>query len=298
MLFTKFNKQISLPVNLRKKRNEEFFFNCLKEVLASDFHAAILHGSTGMVYFDVPGSIPGTQKRCEISDLLIVVIGERQIRYTLLQNKTKHKDTYSPFNAMSLSVRQHHLLSSKPVVTPAGKSPYLYPDILSSAILDSVGSFGIFYSKGVADVTGKQLYDMSYMIANRIHFVTTLKTDDYNKNKRLKAEFLGKPDNIVSLNEYEEVEGCDGLDKFEAYLKKMKIGTPVTLSGNNENLQLIKLINYKIDNELEVQERDKAVIKEFKSLYKKFRVELSGEDLVDIKSRRYPDILLIKASNN
>ena len=127
--------------------------------LSGRFRIEEFHGGNHQVRFKGKGSWGRTAARCEISDLLVVTYFRRsdlRIRMTFLQAKRSRKkldrlcDEMPSFHSQlkfSANLEQWDLLSRRPKVT--GVSPFAPPpNVLSGALLPSVGSFGVFHKDG------------------------------------------------------------------------------------------------------------------------------------------------------
>lgn len=124
--------------------------------LKNNFKVEEFHGMKHQVIFNGEGSWGRSPARCEISDLLIVSYRKYptfQARATLLQAKKsndKHSNLCStssnliPSIDFKANLEQWDLLSRRPNVLPY--KPFdCRPDILSGAILPSIGSLGVFH---------------------------------------------------------------------------------------------------------------------------------------------------------
>ena len=91
------------------------------------------------------------------------------------------------------------------------------PEMLSKALLPSVGSYGVFY-KDIIDI------EMSYFPAVQIHPCrekgkSVIRMAEYDRNNFNKPSFI---------NGYNEIQGTSNLKDFGDALVNMKIGTPIT----------------------------------------------------------------------
>ncbi len=193
--------------------------------LKKTFKLEEFHGMKHQVVFNGKGTWGRPFARCEISDLLIVSYKtkpEFQARATLLQAKKsneKHSGICSGwpnsvaqtnFNA---NLEQWDLLSRRPDVLPY--PPFeCKPDILSGAILPSVGSIGVFHK-----VSGK-LYDFFYMSADMAEPLSA----PTRKYAKLKTK-TGNP--IRNISGYDECVFTCCLSTFAEALYNLKIGTPI-----------------------------------------------------------------------
>lgn len=197
------------------------------------------HGTKHQVVFNGKGSWGRPSARCEISDLLIISYKtqpEFQARATLLQAKKsneKHDNLCKnwPTNiaptSFKANLEQWDLLSRRPHVLPY--PPFeCHPDILSGAILPSVGSIGIFHK-----VHGKK-YDFFYMSADM--------AEPLSSPTRKHAKLKTKAGSLVrTINGYDECVFTCCLPIFAEALFSMKIGTPI----ENTNATNIKDERYR-----------------------------------------------------
>lgn len=193
--------------------------------LNKKFKLEEFHGMKHQVVFNGKGSWGRPSARCEISDLLIVSYKtqpEFQARATLLQAKKsneKHDNLCSnwPRNIASTSFKanleQWDLLSRRPDVLPF--PPFeCKPDILSGAILPSVGSIGVFHK-----IYGKK-YDFFYMSADM--------AEPLSSPTRKYAKLITKSGGLIrNVSGYEECVFTCCLPTFAEALFNMKIGTPI-----------------------------------------------------------------------
>ncbi|MBN3490595.1 hypothetical protein JV173_03600 [Acholeplasma equirhinis] len=286
-----FNNLIDNKIACGVKINEVILFTTLKQTFQTFAFADILHGSSGMVEFAVSDKTSMITVQCEVADLLIVSFSKSQIRYTLLQNKTMHNMSgYYGLGDFKINVRQHYLLTTKPLITPRGSSNYLFPDILSSGILDSVSSYGVFY-KVKNLITGGYTYNMNYSIANRLKLNSPIKTSQIKSKSERKSKFIGIPNKIVSKSGYKEVEGCLDLDDFEVALKNMLIGTPIS-KGNINHINLINNIRNKLINESIKSDKPSRV--KFLNTIRELELEKNMDNGVEMN---LPDVILIDCTN-
>lgn len=125
--------------------------------LSSRFQIEEFHGSKHQVVFTAAGPWSGMAPRCELSDLMIVTYTttpEWAIRLTFLQAKKysgqlalcSHYPNISPAQFPG-DLKQWHLLSKRPKIL--GVPPFDPPsDLLSGALLATVGTFGVFHRGG------------------------------------------------------------------------------------------------------------------------------------------------------
>lgn len=293
MIYRKFNDIISSKIVPGLVVDEVFLFKSLKEAFYGNAFSDIVHGSHGMVDFYVPGYTPSKLVRCEVGDLLIVAFNNNEIRYTLMQNKTMHKKKYFGTNPLTIPVKQHYVLANKPNIIPVGKSPYLHSSLLSSALLDSVGSYGVFYKTKLVYPPHSYLFNMNYMIANRLSFNSKVTPTQLIKKSKRKAKFIGEINNVVIKKGHKEIEACTNLSNFEYALRHMLIGTPVSLSKGSNNLTIIKIISLIIERDSSNGISDNQVRNNFLRVVRRLEIFGTEKDYDDYKSTKLPGIVLI-----
>jgi len=293
MIFRRFNDIVATKISSGLKVDEVLLFNSLKECFIKNVYTDVIHGSIGMIDFDVPGILPTKRVRCEIGDLLIVSFNWNEIRYTLMQNKTMHKEKYYGIMPFTIPVKQHYVLANKPNIVPVGKHPYLHADILSSALLDSVGSFGVFYKNKTIYPPHEYLFNMNYIIANRMIFNSKVTPIQFFRKSKRKAKFIGEINNVVLNKGYKEIEACTNLYDFEFALRNMLIGTPISLSNNISDSILIKIIAAKITSKFQSLNQDNQVRNNFLEIVRE-RTNFNEDQEIDKYARiKMPDIVLI-----
>lgn len=207
--------------------------------LKNNFKVEEFHGMKHQVIFNGEGSWGRAPARCEISDLLIVSYRKHptfQARATLLQAKKsndKHSNLCStssnliPSIDFKANLEQWDLLSRRPNVLPY--KPFdCKPDILSGAILPSIGSLGVFHK-----ISSKN-YGFFYMSADAAEPLSSPK----RKYAKLKTKTLKSSRNI---NGYAECTYACCLFTFAKALYNLEIGTPI----EPENTVSVEDINYR-----------------------------------------------------
>jgi len=122
--------------------------------LSKQFDVEEYHGNSHQVVFTGNGSYARSNARCELSDLMIVAYSPitKNVRLTYLQAKSERATLNSVCGReFSANLEQWFLLSNRPKISGVGNSFNPPGDLLSSAILPSVGSFAFFYK----DMTGE-----------------------------------------------------------------------------------------------------------------------------------------------
>ena len=209
--------------------------------IGSSFKVEEFHGMKHQVIFTGEGSWGRVPARCEISDLLIISYKknpEFQARATLLQAKKsndKHLNLCNgfpnsiPYTDFKANLEQWDLLSRRPHVIPY--TPFAcHPEILSGAILPSIGSLGVFYK-----ISSKN-YGFFYMSADAAEPLSSPK----HKYAKLKTKTLKSSRRI---NGYAECTYACCLFTFAKALYNLEVGTPIepenTVSGEDVNYRNI-----------------------------------------------------------
>lgn len=150
-------------------RGEVALFRALIEAATSiqgPVVAKEYHGTQSHVLFSPQWSGARAHPRCELADLLLLSYrsgAARSVRMTWLQAKVTSNDLScaSPMACPSFhgNTEQWDLLAHRPVIRGATSSFQPPGDLLSAAILPSVGSFGAFYPSAGA-------HDLAYYVAD------------------------------------------------------------------------------------------------------------------------------------
>jgi hypothetical protein len=101
--------------------------------------------------------------RCELSDLLIIVFSPSAgaARFTFLQAKSERAVPPNPPQwAYEANLEQWDLLAQRPDIQPVSKAFTAPKNLLSGALMPSIGSFGLFYQ------TGSSGYQLLYASAD------------------------------------------------------------------------------------------------------------------------------------
>lgn len=209
--------------------------------IGSSFKVEEFHGMKHQVIFNGQGSWGRAPARCEISDLLIISYKKNpkfQSRATLLQAKKsndKHLNLCNgfpnsiPYTDFKANLEQWDLLSRRPHVIPY--TPFAcHPEILSGAILPSIGSLGVFYK-----ISSKN-YGFFYMSADAAEPLSSPR----HKHAKLKTKTLKSSRKI---NGYAECTYACCLFTFAKALYNLEVGTPIepenTVSGEDVNYRNI-----------------------------------------------------------
>lgn len=197
--------------------------------LSPSFYVEEFHGFKRQIYFDTTHAWLRPRARCELCDVLIVAYsttGGIAARMTLLQAKLS-RDTHLTGTATHSgkvepqvfkgNYEQWHLLSGRPSLIPTTVfSPPV--DLLSSAILPSVGTFGVFHRKPTGTI------DMFYATADSL----TPASVPTGPNERLGklATIAGQPNRRIIASR-SEATYCASSRDFAKDLYQLQVGTPI-----------------------------------------------------------------------
>lgn len=203
--------------------NEIPLFRTLHSVLIGlngKFKIEEYHGNSHQVTFKGNSSYARLKARCELSDLMVITysLTTQTARLTYLQAKSERATLPSVCQKQfSANLEQWFLLSSRPAISGVGKfSPP--PDLLSNALLPSIGTFVFFYK----DRKGE--FQTYYSIANHLVPITSYS----QKNGKLQA--VGPCTVVNHPSGYTEcIAACDN-QSFAKSLYDLQIGTPVAPS--------------------------------------------------------------------
>lgn len=207
-------------------------FRALKEsfgALKPRFQVEEYHGAKHQVYFDTTQPWLRARARCELCDLLLITYsttGRPQVRLMLLQAKLSRSTHAGLCSSPGLqrypttfqgNYEQWDLLSARPRLDPTGVfAPP--PDLLRTAVVPSIGAFGVFHRVGAGHV------DMFYASADTLKPVGS-PTTRYGKLSTTVApplrRFSGFPDKPL----------CCCLQTFGEALFELRLGTPVVSTG-------------------------------------------------------------------
>ena len=171
------------------------------------------------VTFSVAGSYVRPIPRCELSDLIVVVYSllSRQVRLTYLQAKSERKRSSGICgHHFAANLEQWNLLATRPRISGvAGFNPSA--DLLSSAVLSSVGAFVFFYKTSAGDF---QIY---YASANYL-----IPACHYSQRYG-KVRAQGPCMVLPTLGHLECKAACRNAS-FAESLYRLEIGTPIDIS--------------------------------------------------------------------
>lgn len=212
-LYSEFNNLIKLSG--KASPNEVDLFTFLKQAISSSFpNSFVKTYHKHCVSFT---STAGTNEKCEISDLLLIVISPTQGRFTFLQNKYSH--SMDPRAIIKADMIQydllHHHLFFKPLCTG------LNGDILINSYPYSSTSYGDFF----IDKTNQ--FDMRFFLANDLypHIKYHNRLLFHKKPKRI-IRLLSSTHKVRNVNSIKECVYCDGLIDLEKNINQMIMGSP------------------------------------------------------------------------
>jgi hypothetical protein len=184
--------------------------------LSSSFRVEEYHGGGHQVGFLGNGTFARRNAQCELSDLAIIVYSRvsRTARLTYLQAKAERAGLGPACgHKFSANLEQWFLLAKRPQLR--GVRRFNPPaDLLSAALLESVGTFGFFYR----DVAGD--FQIYYATAAYLSPPGTY-SQRYGK---LQAK---GPCTVLNTQGFRECLAACGNQSFAASLYRLEIGTPV-----------------------------------------------------------------------
>lgn len=206
-------------MTLRNGHSEIHLFKAMHKALlraGSGLSVEEYHGGSRQVKFICNASYAHTVERCELSDLLIIVYSPLtgEVRLTYLQAKSERKSVASPCNTkFSADLVQWFLLSSRPVIRGVGAfSPP--KNLLSGAVLPSVGSFGFFYK---VPGRGFQIY---FAVANYLSPPVIYSQPKGRLQPRGQCALITAPGHV-------DCQAASDNFSFAENLYRMHIGTPI-----------------------------------------------------------------------
>lgn len=202
--------------------NEIPLFRAMSDSLLSvstsnGFDVEEYHGSSNQVRYVGDNTTSRLKARCELSDLMIVVFSEqtKEVRVTYLQAKSERSkvtpNLYAKFNA---NFEQWHLLSKRPDIVGLGSfNPPI--DLLSSAVLPSIGSFAFFYKNQSNE------FETFYASADNLYPVSL------TKSMKGKLGLVSKS-YLRNLNDHHECIASVNNYYFAYHLFNLTIGSPIS----------------------------------------------------------------------
>jgi len=194
-------------------------FRKFHETLASlsdAFHIEEYHGSGHQVTFIGDGLYARRQAQCELSDLMIIVYSSfsSHIRLSYLQAKSERNSlAFVSKNGFTANLEQWFLLSTRPTIK-GGRTFNPPPELLSGAILPSVGSFAFFFKNSAGD------FQTYYASASHLAPVS----QSAKRYGKVQPKGTGS---ISVTSGYEEcLVACDNRSLAKS-LYSLQIGTPI-----------------------------------------------------------------------
>ncbi|EJM81314.1 hypothetical protein PMI34_05219 [Pseudomonas sp. GM74] len=180
------------------------------------------HGNRYQVTFSAARGAGRTVPRCELCDVMIIHYpagNPNAARVTFNQAKVTTNELICgsrasvPYNFRA-NLEQWDLLSNRPSISAATATTHLPYDLLSSALLPSVGTFGVFYPQGSG-------FDFAYFVADGLW---PLK----NSENRTGTLQWGTPLQVVrKIGHYKEATATCCMYTFGEALSMGLIGTPL-----------------------------------------------------------------------
>lgn len=143
---------------------------------------------------------------------------------TFLQAKFERKEVKAPKkHKYSLNLKQLFLLGKRPTIKGCGKfNPP--PDLLSSALLETVGTFLFFYNIPGCKTLKPEVFFCS---AGRLAWpMNPAKTHRCKTNYKMQKRASGKPAECLM---------AENMSKFARNLYQLKIGTPLSLCSTDKS---------------------------------------------------------------
>lgn len=197
--------------------------------LKPKFYLEEFHGFKRQVYFDTTHPWMRPRARCELCDVLFVTystIGGFEVRMTLFQAKLSRQTHITKSAAYAGKVEpqvfegnfeQWDLLRGRPKLIPT--TVFMPPpSLLASAVLPSVGTFGVFHRCASGNV------DLFYATADALNVATVPKGPNGRYGKL--ATVAGAPA-ARFISGWGEATYCPSAVDFATSLYKLQIGTPI-----------------------------------------------------------------------
>lgn len=246
MITKKLTVNLPLHINLEQqffkessnKKGEIALFRAFIRVLNNigpNSLAHEYHGNRYQVTFNALRGAGRSVPRCELCDVMIIYYPEGNpdlARFTFNQAKVTKKPlnylptTTLPYNFQA-NLEQWDLLSNRPIITSVTKKNQFPPDLLASAILPSIGTFGIFYPTN----TG---FDFAYFVANELSPLNN------NSSAAGTLQWKSKLNQVRNINNYNEVTSACCMFSFGLFIEHGLIGTPIqpTLYGTSGSAEM------------------------------------------------------------
>ena len=197
--------------------------------LKPTFYLEEFHGFKRQIYFDTSHCWMRPRARCELCDVLFIIYsttGGFEVRMTLLQAKLSRQTHATCSSAYSGKVEpqvfdanfeQWDLLCGRPTLIPT--TVFVPPPtLLASAVLPSVGTFGVFHR----DTSGT--VDLFYATADTLSPTPAPKGPNGRYGKL--TTLAGAPAARL-VSGWREATYCPSSLEFAASLYQLQIGTPI-----------------------------------------------------------------------
>ncbi|AZF16291.1 hypothetical protein [Pseudomonas sp. R3-18-08] len=227
-------QQAFLTTSLGLKKEVDLFraFISAFNALGTDALAKEYHGNRYQVTFSNGRGAGRTFPRCELCDVMIInyPVGDPSAaRITF--NQAKVTDTalrcHQVFSKMApysfrANLEQWDLLSNRPYISSASRFFYPPSNLLSDALLPSVGTFGVFYPVGTS-------FDFAYLVADGL----AARNNNASRSGTLLWETPLLQLRVVGT--HGEITGACCLRQFGDALEQNLIGTPIStlISGSS-----------------------------------------------------------------
>lgn len=259
----------------KKTYGEIKLFEEMQRYLSAKYVCTFI-AETHQFYVDFESPTTKCNKKRELSDLWIISYSPRykKAKMTFLQAKfEKNKKPITiPFNFKG-DYFQYDLLSKRPILKSRNK--FNFPNtILSSALSDSVGSFGVFY------FDKKNRLDFAFSIASEISFNKKAVCKTKSRQLRFNGNCLNTELRITKELDIELTSTLNA-DSFEYGLINLFIGTPI--ENDKQMINFLQTYFLKLTSDNNIQD------------FVKFLSLIGGETNLDMEgnNRRNSNIMLI-----
>lgn len=275
-----------------KSDEEVYHFRALIEALNNDgdCFAKEVHGRGHIVGF-VPAGKWGN--RCEIADIALISFCSKpksEIRLSFVQAKLVR----GPMNPRRLGVALHQwdLLSRRPVLKELiGRSCRSFPkDILSAAVLPSIGSFLFFHEREPCLYLPADLLKMN---------PSKSKSKSKSNYGTVRISKFCWPGILRRKNGYAEVKRTDHIHFFGIAAKCMLIGSPVLIGREVIQPDAVSLVRHLLSELREAGEGENPMVAEALELAQKVEIDphfafeagkFGAKAVVVIKGQKLPEL--------
>lgn len=183
------------------------------------YNISLIHGNSSLVDFEISKMWmdkikPKTIKTCELSDMLFVIYDTKKThcRMFFMQNKSDDRALNEKFQA---DLVQLDLLNNRSEFKDrrSGK----YSNILSSADVESITTYGVFHKKGI-------YYDMKCYSAD---LVEPIRANGVSEKRIVQFNGTLGQIRISTKGKLEDYEGLENLEKFGTAIEELRIGQPI-----------------------------------------------------------------------